>query len=100
MLKFYKRGRIVILTTHYMDEADILGDRIGIMASGQMTCLGSSIFLKSKFGEGYNLTLVKDSTEPNTLLLPYLQKHLGPEVKKQSEVQVEMKVTVPNEYAS
>lgn len=100
MLKFYKRGRIVILTTHYMDEADILGDRIGIMASGQMTCLGSSIFLKSKFGEGYNLTLVKDSTETNTLLLPYLHKHLGPDVKKQSEVQVEMKVTVPNEYAS
>jgi len=86
MLKFYKRGRIVILTTHYMDEADILGDRIGIMASGQMTCLGSSIFLKSKFGEGYNLTLVKNSAEPNTVLMPYLFAHLGPEVKKQSEV--------------
>ena len=64
-----------------------------------MTCLGSSIFLKSNFGEGYNLTLVKDTTEPNTLLFPYLQTHLGPEVKKQSEVQVEMKITVPNEYA-
>ena len=69
-----------------MDEADILGDRIGIMASGQMTCLGSSIFLKSKFGEGYNLTLVKNSAEPNTVLMPYLIENLGPEVKKQSEV--------------
>ena len=34
MLKSYKRDRIVILTTHYMDEADVLGDRIGIMAKG------------------------------------------------------------------
>lgn len=59
MLKLYKKDRIVVLTTHYMDEADILGDRIGIMAKGKMTCLGSSIFLKSKFGVGYNLTVVK-----------------------------------------
>lgn len=34
MLKNYKRDRIIILTTHYMDEADVLGDRIGIMARG------------------------------------------------------------------
>ena len=32
MLKKNKTGKIVILTTHYMDEADILGDRIAIMA--------------------------------------------------------------------
>jgi ATP-binding cassette subfamily A (ABC1) protein 3 len=34
MLKEYKMDRIILLTTHYMDEADILGDRIGIMTSG------------------------------------------------------------------
>ena len=34
MLKQSKNGRIIILTTHYMDEADILGDRICIMAEG------------------------------------------------------------------
>ena len=34
MLMKYKKGRIVILTTHYMDEADVLGDNIGIMAKG------------------------------------------------------------------
>lgn len=36
MLKKNKNGRIVILTTHYMDEADILGDRIAIMAEGDV----------------------------------------------------------------
>lgn len=34
MLRKYRRDRIIILTTHYMDEADVLGDRIGIMAHG------------------------------------------------------------------
>lgn len=59
MLAAYKKGRIVILTTHYMDEADVLGDRIGIMAKGQLMCLGSSLFLKNRFGAGYRLNLVK-----------------------------------------
>ena len=59
MLKEHKKDKIILLTTHYMDEADILGDRIGIMAEGQISCLGSSLFLKRKFGVGYNLTLVK-----------------------------------------
>ena len=46
MLKNYKRDRIIILTTHYMDEADVLGDRVGIMSGGRILCLGSSFFLK------------------------------------------------------
>ena len=36
MLKKNKNGKIIILTTHYMDEADILGDRIAIMAEGKV----------------------------------------------------------------
>ena len=36
MLKKNKNGKIVILTTHYMDEADILGDRIAIVAEGDV----------------------------------------------------------------
>ena len=86
MLKEYKKDRIVLLTTHYMDEADILGDRIGIMANGKLTCLGTSIFLKSKFGVGYNLTVVKRNVEPNTELMPFLHEHLGDKVAKQSEI--------------
>jgi ATP-binding cassette subfamily A (ABC1) protein 3 len=65
-----------------MDEADILGDRIGIMAGGKVTALGSSIFLKSKFGVGYNLTVVKQSTEPNTEIIKYLRSNLGSGVRK------------------
>ena len=65
MLKRNKQERIIILTTHYMDEADILGDRIAIMASGKIKCCGSSLFLKKKFGVGYNLVLSKAQNVPN-----------------------------------
>lgn len=65
MLKNHKRDKIIILTTHYMDEADVLGDRIGIMAAGKIICLGSSLFLKNLYGTGYKLTCVKANKEPN-----------------------------------
>ena len=64
-LKEYKKDRIVLLTTHYMDEADILGDRVAIMTKGKVTCLGSSLFLKRKFGVGYNLQLIKRTPAVN-----------------------------------
>jgi ATP-binding cassette subfamily A (ABC1) protein 3 len=55
-----RNDRVMVLTTHFMDEADILGDRIAIMSEGELRCCGSSLFLKNRFGAGYNLTLVKD----------------------------------------
>ena len=64
MMKKYKQGRIVILTTHYMDEADILGDRIAIMAEGKVQCTGSSLFLKNRYGVGYNLVIAKKDRKP------------------------------------
>ena len=53
-----------MLSTHFMDEADILGDRIAIISHGKLRCCGSSLFLKSKFGDGYHLTMVKDKSKP------------------------------------
>jgi ABC-type multidrug transport system ATPase subunit len=52
MIKEFKEDRIVILTTHYMDEADALGDRIAIMSKGKLRCCGTSLFLKKKYGLG------------------------------------------------
>ncbi|KAL6183259.1 hypothetical protein ACLB2K_044670 [Fragaria x ananassa] len=48
-----KKGRTIVLTSHSMEEADILGDRIGIMAKGRLRCIGTSIRLKSRFGTGF-----------------------------------------------
>lgn len=59
LLVKYKNDRTILLSTHHMDEADILGDRIAIISDGQLKCCGSSLFLKNTFGEGYHLKLVK-----------------------------------------
>ncbi|XP_078428107.1 ABC transporter A family member 2-like [Wolffia australiana] len=59
-----KKGRAIILTTHSMEEADVLSDRIGIMAKGKLRCLGTSIRLKSKFGAGYVANISFLGNEP------------------------------------
>lgn len=46
-----------------MEEADSLGDRIGIMVKGRMVCNGSSEFLKNRFGTGYLLSVVVEGGE-------------------------------------
>uniref|UniRef100_A0AAR2IGP2 P-type phospholipid transporter n=1 Tax=Pygocentrus nattereri TaxID=42514 RepID=A0AAR2IGP2_PYGNA len=63
LLLKYRAGRTIILSTHHMDEADILGDRIAIISHGKLCCVGSSLFLKTHLGTGYYLTLVKKEPE-------------------------------------
>jgi ABC-type multidrug transport system ATPase subunit len=58
VIESVKRERCVVLTTHSMEEADILGDTIGIMAKGRLRCIGNSVHLKSKFGAGYEITVM------------------------------------------
>lgn len=62
-----KIGRAIILTTHSMEEADILGDRIAIMARGVLRCIGTSIRLKARYGAGYiiNITLKRIANSLN-----------------------------------
>jgi ATP-binding cassette subfamily A (ABC1) protein 3 len=57
-LKVYKKDKILLITTHYLDEAEYLGDRIGIMSDGEYLCSGTSSFLKSKYPCGFNLNFL------------------------------------------
>jgi len=43
--------RTILITTHFMEEADVLGDRIAIMDHGQVQCYGTTLFLKKLYGE-------------------------------------------------
>jgi ABC-type multidrug transport system ATPase subunit len=52
-----RTGRTVLLTTHSMDEADVLCDRIAIVAGGRLRAVGTQQRLKHRFGSGYRLTL-------------------------------------------
>ncbi|XP_015230454.1 PREDICTED: retinal-specific ATP-binding cassette transporter-like [Cyprinodon variegatus] len=59
LLLKYRLGRTVIMSTHHMDEADLLSDRVAIISKGRLYCCGSPIFLKNCFGAGFYLTLVR-----------------------------------------
>lgn len=58
VLRKKRAGRVILLTTHFMDEAELLSDRVAIMKEGQLACTGSPVFLKERFGLGYCLTVV------------------------------------------
>ncbi|KAM9848252.1 phospholipid-transporting ATPase ABCA1 [Aulostomus maculatus] len=70
LLLKYRKDRTIILSTHYMDEAELLGDRIAIISQGKLCCCGSPLFLKSQLGSGYYLTVVKkeglDTSTPSS----------------------------------
>lgn len=68
LLQKCKEGRVVLLTTHFMDEADTLADRVVIMSEGEVRCSGSPLFLKTRFGVGYLLSISK--TDADVLVGP------------------------------
>lgn len=53
VIRKYKQNRIIILTTHFMEEADLLGDRIAVMAQGELKCVASPLYLKKVYGGEY-----------------------------------------------
>jgi ABC-2 type transport system ATP-binding protein len=59
-----KGEKTILLTTHYMEEADCLADRVGIIDQGQIVSMGSATELKARLLDthtlvvkGWNLTL-------------------------------------------
>ena len=75
-LKEFRNNKIIILTTHSLDEAEYLGDRIGIMTNGRYICSGTSSFLKSKYPCGFNLNLLINSQKCNDSIKQKLYNEL------------------------
>ena len=96
LLKAFKSGRAIVLTTHYMDEADILCDRIAIMSEGRLQCCGSSLFLKSKFGVGYNLSMTRTSPFCSESAVSDLVKRHVPEAIPLSSAGGEISFQLPS----
>jgi len=91
LIRHYRQNRCIILTTHFMDEADILGDRIAIMADGRLRCVGSSMFLKKTYGVGYQLTIAKNHKNDGLELL-------GSEKQKHSTYDATNETKADSEY--
>lgn len=50
--------KTILISTHNMEEADILGDRIAIVHSGRLKSYGTAMFLKKHYGKIYFLGLL------------------------------------------
>ncbi|XP_034655824.1 ATP-binding cassette sub-family A member 3 [Drosophila subobscura] len=98
LLQAEKIGRTVLLTTHYMDEADVLGDRIAILCDGKLKCYGTSFNLKKRFGIGYRLICVKQQNCNVQEVTQLLNKHL-PAIQLDSEFGSEIAYLLPNKYS-
>eukprot|EP00048_Salpingoeca_helianthica_P013325 m.199375 g.199375 ORF g.199375 m.199375 type:complete len:1762 (-) comp15490_c4_seq21:19-5304(-) len=102
----HKVGRTILLSTHFMDEADLLGDRIAIMADGVVRCLGTSLFLKGRYGVGYHLTLVKtrnmETQEDlcDVAAVNALVREFVPSAEMTGNVGAELTFVLPRESAS
>uniref|UniRef100_A0A667I5F0 ABC transporter domain-containing protein n=1 Tax=Lynx canadensis TaxID=61383 RepID=A0A667I5F0_LYNCA len=97
VLQQYKEDHTILLTTHYMDEADILGDRIAIMVKGSLRCCGSSVFLKKIYGVGYHMVMVKEAHCNVEEILKFIQYHI-PEATLEKNVNNEISFLLPKEY--
>lgn len=62
-----KKDRIVVLTTHSMEEADTLSDSVAILTNGRMRVMGTSLSLKNKFGSGFRLSFNVSETKSATV---------------------------------
>ena len=76
LLEKRKQGHVIVLCTHFMDEADFLGDRIVVMSKGRLQVAGSSLFLKGKFGIGYHMSVAKEEGADDAAVLAVIQKHV------------------------
>ncbi|KAG5670263.1 hypothetical protein PVAND_000540 [Polypedilum vanderplanki] len=90
LLQAEKGGRTILLSTHFMLEADVLGDRIAIMSNGVLKAVGSPYFLKKQFGVGYHLVCVKKDASCDSMAVTELLRKYIPDVKKESEIGTEL----------
>ena len=96
-----KSKRTLLLSTHFMDEADILGDKIAILSKGELSCFGTSLELKAKYSNGYKIAFAKSigETSRERDLFSALLKYV-PEVKTISNNKFEIEFSLPSSSSS
>ncbi|CAF3876784.1 unnamed protein product [Rotaria sp. Silwood2] len=95
MLQRFRLDRTILFTTHFMDEADVLGDRIAIMGEGRIRCFGSPFFLKTAYGVGYHLIISKDANADPNQIFQLVHKHID-QARLESAISAECKILLPH----
>uniref|UniRef100_A0A2D4LJI6 Cholesterol transporter ABCA5 n=3 Tax=Micrurus TaxID=8634 RepID=A0A2D4LJI6_9SAUR len=89
LLKNRKANHVTVFSTHFMDEADILADRKAVISQGMLKCLGSSLFLKTKWGIVYRLSMHIDRYCNTEATASVIRQHIpGSSLLKQNEEQL------------
>ncbi|XP_005743441.1 cholesterol transporter ABCA5 isoform X2 [Pundamilia nyererei] len=96
LLKSRRAGRVTVLSTHYMDEADILADRKAVISQGQLKCVGSSLYLKIKCGVGYHLRMSISEACDAENITSLVKQHV-PKAKLSRQHEAELTFTLPFE---
>lgn len=71
-----RKEQSILITTHYMEEAEVLADRIWIMSHGQVLCNGTSMELKRQYATGYALKLLTSDTLNLTDVMKLIHRHI------------------------
>ncbi|XP_070250791.1 ATP-binding cassette sub-family A member 6 isoform X2 [Myotis yumanensis] len=95
-LKERKADHVILLSTSFLDEADILADRKMIMSNGRLKCAGSSGFLKRKWGLGYHLSLYRNEICDPERITSFINHHV-PDAKLKTESKEKLVYTLPAE---
>ncbi|KAM7334522.1 hypothetical protein ACRRTK_007842 [Alexandromys fortis] len=93
-LKERRANRVILFSTQFMDEADILADRKVIMSNGSLKCIGSSVFLKRKWGLGYHLSLFMDETCDSEQITSIINHHI-PDAKLKAKTHEKLEYILP-----
>eukprot|EP01135_Chromosphaera_perkinsii_P005891 Nk52_evm24s370 gene=Nk52_evmTU24s370 len=83
----HKKERLIVMTTHSIEEADILSDKVIIMAGGQLQAVGSPLSLKNKYA-GYVLSVSIVDTSCSDGETPEEGQSTFSQVRKSSEVKL------------
>ncbi|XP_055583817.1 ABC-type organic anion transporter ABCA8-like isoform X3 [Falco cherrug] len=96
LLREYRAGRVILFSTQFMDEADTLADRKAFISHGRLKCVGSSLFLKRKWGICYHLRIhVSESCDLESVTS--LVKRYIPNVIFSGHSQYELRYKLPLE---
>ncbi|PKU86162.1 ABC transporter A family member 6 [Dendrobium catenatum] len=95
VIKNAKKDRAIVLTTHSMEEAEVLCDRLGIFVTGSLQCIGNPKELKARYGGTYVFTMTTSSNEEEEVDL--LVQKLSPNAKKIYQISGTQKYELPKQ---
>ncbi|CAH8267801.1 unnamed protein product [Arabidopsis lyrata] len=95
VIKHAKKNTAIILTTHSMEEAEFLCDRLGIFVDGRLQCIGNPKELKGRYGGFYVLTMTTTSEHEKDVEV--LVRDVSPNAKKIYHIAGTQKFEIPKD---